>query len=68
MRYLIQYNSGSYWSDYGPEKNKRAAIQLAQDLKDQGGEFDWPYRVVDEKTGQVIWPPETIQYEFEMNA
>lgn len=60
--YRIEYNSGSYWSEYGSEKSRAAAIQLAQDLEAQGGEFDWPYRVVNGKTGQEVWPPEAIQY------
>ena len=66
MNYLIEYNSGSRWFEYGPEKNKTTAIELARTLEANGGGLHWPYRVKKEETGQVIWPPVAIQSEFEI--
>ena len=65
--YRIEFNDGYCWDWYKVGvQTKGEAIEEAQALQGQPSEFDWPYRVVDDKTGKVVWPPIAVQAKLEL--
>ena len=69
MPFQIDYDAGDGWIWYKTGiQSKSEAIEEAKALEAQPNPHEpyWPYRVINEKTGKVVWPPIAVQTIMEL--